>query len=95
MRYTVYIVECSDRTLYTGIARDVLKRVREHNEGKTGAKYTRSRRPVTLKHQETFNSKGKALSREHAIKTLSRTEKKRLYKKGVKEARSRGVLYNV
>lgn len=81
MKYSVYIVECSDKTLYTGIALNVAKRVREHNEGNMGAKYTRSRLPVTLKHQEAFESRGEALSREYAIKSLSRDEKKRLYKK--------------
>jgi putative endonuclease len=70
----VYIVECSDGTLYTGYTTDIERRVSEHNAG-DGAKYTRGRTPVELRHSETFADKGNALSREHAIKRLSRREK--------------------
>jgi putative endonuclease len=70
----IYIVECSDGTLYTGYTTDVERRVSEHNAG-DGAKYTRGRTPVELRHSETFDAKGDALSREHAIKHLSRDEK--------------------
>jgi putative endonuclease len=73
----VYIVECSDGSLYTGYTTDVERRVAEHNAG-TGAKYTRGRTPVELRHTETFDSKGAALSREHEIKGLSRSRKERL-----------------
>ncbi len=73
--FFVYIVECSDGTLYTGIARDVSRRVREHNIGKIGAKYTKARRPVVLKYSEAKMSRGGALSREASLKKLSRTEK--------------------
>lgn len=79
MRYYVYILECFDKTLYTGIAVDVAKRVIEHNGvGKTGAKYTRARRPVRLCYSERKASRSSALIREHAIKSLTREEKKRL-----------------
>jgi putative endonuclease len=73
----VYIVECSDGTLYTGYTTDVERRIDEHNAG-DGAKYTRGRTPVELRHVETFAAKGIALSREHAIKRLSRREKESL-----------------
>jgi putative endonuclease len=73
----VYIVECSDGSLYTGYTTDVERRVAEHNAG-TGAKYTRGRTPVELRHTETFDSKGAALSREHEIKGLSRSRKEQL-----------------
>lgn len=73
----VYIVRCADGTLYTGYATDTTARVDAHNTGR-GAKYTRSRRPVTLVFRQRFPAKGRALSREHAIKQLSRDEKERL-----------------
>jgi len=75
--YEVYIVECRDGTLYTGIARDALRRVRTHNRG-LGAKYTRSRLPVTLRYRETLPCRSAALKREYAIKQLPRSKKLRL-----------------
>jgi putative endonuclease len=73
----VYIVECSDGTLYTGYTTDVERRLREHNASE-GAKYTRGRTPVEVRHTERFDSKGAALSREHEVKALSRDAKERL-----------------
>lgn len=72
----VYIIECADGSLYTGIAEDVAKRVAMHNAG-TGAKYTRGRAPVCLRWSEVHNSKSSALRREYAIKQWKK-EKKRL-----------------
>lgn len=74
MDWTVYILRCADGSLYTGIARDANHRVAAHNAGR-GAAYTRSRRPVTLIHQEAAASHSAALRREWAIKRLSRKEK--------------------
>ena len=76
MNYT-YIVQCSDGTLYTGWTTDVERRVRTHNSGK-GAKYTRSRLPVTLVYYETYPTKQEAMRREGEIKQLTREEKERL-----------------
>ncbi|MCI5567330.1 MAG: GIY-YIG nuclease family protein [Veillonellaceae bacterium] len=73
----VYIVECADGTLYTGWTDDVAKRVAAHNAGR-GAKYTRSRRPVVLRYYEELEDKSSALSREAAIKRLSRAAKQQL-----------------
>jgi putative endonuclease len=73
----VYIVECSDGSLYTGYTTDVGRRVREHNAGE-GAKYTAGRRPVTLRYVEYHPSRSVAQSREHEIKSLLRAEKERL-----------------
>lgn len=81
MAYTVYILRCSDDTLYTGIATDPVRRLAVHNSGK-GAKYTRSRLPVALVYQEACPDKSAALRREWAIKRLSRTEKLRLIQTG-------------
>lgn len=75
MSYHVYIVECADGTLYTGIAVDVPKRVGEHNESAKGAKYTRSRRPVLLRYIQKCRTRSSALRREAAIKRLTRAEK--------------------
>lgn len=73
----VYILECADKTLYTGIATDVTARVAVHNAGK-GAKYTRGRLPVRLCYLEQVVDRSAALQREHAIKRLSATEKRQL-----------------
>lgn len=78
MNYT-YIVRCSDGSLYTGWTNDLKKRIRAHNEGK-GAKYTKSRRPVELVYYEAFEKKEEAMSREWAIKHMSREEKGGLLK---------------
>jgi len=70
----VYTVQCSDGSLYTGVTTDVQKRVEAHN-GTGGAKYTRTRRPVTLAYQEPCQSKSQALKREYEIKRMSRAKK--------------------
>ena len=71
----LYIVECCDGSLYTGITTDVDRRVQEHNNSKRGAKYTRSRRPVTLVMVEEYSSRALAASREARIKSLTRKQK--------------------
>lgn len=76
-RYFVYILRCSDDSLYTGWTNDIEHRVIVHNAG-TGAKYTKSRRPVALVYSEELSSKPSALRREAEIKKLTRTEKLRL-----------------
>jgi predicted GIY-YIG superfamily endonuclease len=73
----IYILRCADGTLYTGIATDVTARIAIHNTGK-GAKYTRGRLPVELAYQEKAENHSAALKREHAIKRLPATEKRRL-----------------
>src|SRR5688572_26455301 len=70
----VYVVKCADETLYTGIAKDVARRFQQHNAG-TASRYTRSRLPVKLIHQEAHPSQSSALKREAAIKALDRREK--------------------
>ena len=74
--YYVYIVQCADETLYTGIATDLERRIDEHNHSDKGAKYTRARRPVTLVYHETFEDRSTASKREYEIKNrMSRAEK--------------------
>ena len=76
MNYT-YIVRCRDGSLYTGWTTDLDRRLAAHNQG-TGAKYTKSRRPVELVYYETFETKEEAMRREYEIKQLTRPEKLRL-----------------
>ncbi len=79
MNYT-YLLLCADGTFYCGWTNHLKERVETHNAGK-GARYTRSRRPVTLVYWEAFETKGEAMSREAAIKKLSRKEKEALIAK--------------
>ena len=73
----VYVLECADGTYYTGYTTDVERRVAEHDAGE-GAKYTRGRTPVELVHTERYETRSAAMSREYAIKSLSRTAKEGL-----------------
>jgi putative endonuclease len=74
--YYVYIVQCADDTLYTGIATDLIRRIEEHNSSEKGAKYTRVRRPVHLVHSEVFPDRSLASKREYEIKKkMSRAQK--------------------
>ncbi|PRR78943.1 GIY-YIG nuclease superfamily protein [Clostridium liquoris] len=73
----VYILECADKTLYTGWTNDLEKRIETHSKGK-GAKYTRGRLPVTLVYYEEFQDKILAQKREYAIKQMPRRDKIKL-----------------
>lgn len=77
----VYILKCGDGTLYTGSTVDLAKRLREHNELKSGAKYTKARRPVALAYQEKCKTLALAREREAEIKRMTRSEKLALVKK--------------
>ena len=77
MAWHVYIIECSDGSLYTGITNDLDKRITAHNDGR-GAKYTKSRRPVRLRYSEPAADRKNASQREYAIKSLRKAEKMRL-----------------
>ena len=79
-KYFVYILECSDKTLYTGYSTDIEKRLKKHNDGK-GAKYTRGRRPCKLKWFQQFETKSEALKMEHKIKKMNRKNKLLLFVK--------------
>jgi putative endonuclease len=74
MAWFVYIVRCRDGSLYTGATNDVTRRVKAHSDGK-GARYTRSRRPVSLVWSRRTRDKRAALRLEHRIKQLARAEK--------------------
>ena len=73
--YHLYILKCADKSLYTGIATDLVRRVKEHNSSKLGAKYTRGRRPVKLVYSKKFKNRSLASKEEARIKMLSRTDK--------------------
>ncbi len=74
MNYT-YIVKCAYGTLYKGWTICLQKRMKAHNEGKNGAKYTRNKRPVTLVYYEGFSTKEEAMRREYEIKQFTRNKK--------------------
>ncbi|MBU0860074.1 MAG: GIY-YIG nuclease family protein [Alphaproteobacteria bacterium] len=79
MDWTVYILECADATLYTGITNDLPRRLQMHESG-TGAKYMRGRGPFTLIHTETHPDRSTASQREATIKSMGRAEKLALSK---------------
>ena len=74
MSWFVYILECADHTLYTGITNNLDRRISQHNAGQ-GAKYTKGRGPVKLLYSEACENKSMALKREIQIKALSRAAK--------------------
>lgn len=76
----VYILECSDGSLYTGITIDCERRLNEHNDSKLAAKYTRIRRPVTLVYSQEYPDRSSASKEEYRIKKLSRLDKIQLIK---------------
>ncbi len=78
--WQVYIVKCSDSTLYTGITVDLKRRIGEHNGSVLGAKYTRARRPVKLVYSRKFRNKFLAAKEEFRIKKLSKKAKADLIK---------------
>ena len=88
MKYYVYILQCSDRTLYIGTTNNLEKRLIAHNTSKYGARYTKIRRPVALVYSENCKTRSNALKREHALKKLTRNEKLKVidtYRAGLKE----------
>lgn len=79
--YYLYILQCADKTLYSGITVDLERRISEHNSTNLGAKYTRARRPVKLKYFKKYRNRSTASKAEASIKKLSREEKLDLIKK--------------
>ncbi|MBB5017101.1 putative endonuclease [Chitinivorax tropicus] len=80
-QWVVYILQCVDGSLYTGVSNHLPRRIREHEQG-TGARYTRGRGPLTLRYVEPVESKSQALKRERAIKQLTRSQKLALIEAG-------------
>jgi putative endonuclease len=75
------MVQCSDKTLYTGITTDINRRIEEHNSSSKGAKYTKVRRPVHLVYEECYEDRSSASKREFVLKKLTRQEKLNLINK--------------
>lgn len=84
--YHLYILRCSDSTLYTGITTNLPRRIKEHNSSKLGAKYTRNRQPVKLVYSKKFNNRSRASKEEARIKKLSRSKKLDLIHKNKKDS---------
>jgi len=78
VKYFVYILLCADNTYYVGCTNDLEKRLKQHNESKSGAHYTRIRRPVSLVYKEEYGTLLEARGREAEIKRLKRKEKEKL-----------------
>tara|TARA_Y100001970_G_C14043592_1_gene755122 strand:+ start:643 stop:894 length:252 start_codon:yes stop_codon:yes gene_type:complete len=79
-KWYVYIVECADGSLYTGITTSIQRRILEHNYSFKAAKYTRSRRPVRLVYKKECENRSEASKEEYRIKRLKRSEKLKLIK---------------
>lgn len=82
MAFFVYILECCDKTYYVGCTNDLDRRLKQHNESKIGAHYTKIRRPVILKYFEQFTTLLGARGREAEIKSWKREEKQALWRNG-------------
>ena len=76
--YYVYIIECEDQTLYTGISTNPERRLKEHQESKLGAKYTKAHKPVKIVYLEEFKNRSEASKREYQIKQLNKMQKLKL-----------------
>ena len=88
-RWFLYILRCGNDTFYTGVTKDLKRRLKMHNDGKA-SRYTRARRPVTLIYHEDCASRAQALVRECRVKALSRKEKEQLILNGRNHLRKGG-----
>jgi len=82
----LYILRCQNNTFYTGVTKDLERRLKMHNNGQA-SRYTRARRPVTLVYHEDCAGRAEALIRECAVKALSRKEKEKLILNGKKKSK--------
>lgn len=80
MAFYIYILECADKTYYVGSTNNLQKRLKQHNESKSGAHYTKIRRPVSLKYSEKTETYSKSRRREAEIKRLTKAKKETLIK---------------
>ncbi len=76
--YFIYILRCSDNSLYCGQTKDLKRRIQEHNSADSKSKYTRSRRPVKLVYEEKYKIVNEALKREFEIKKMTKLKKEKL-----------------
>lgn len=80
-KYYLYLLRCSDNSLYCGQTKDLRRRINEHNGNNSKSKYTRSRRPIKLVYFEKYKTVNEALKREFKIKKMTKTKKEALVKK--------------
>ena len=90
--WTVYILRCRDGSFYTGIAKDVRARVKQHSEGR-GATYTRTRLPVKLLYQQSGLTRSEALIREAQIKAMPRSKKEEIIFRGGRSVSEHGIRH--
>lgn len=82
MKYYLYILRCSDNSLYCGIAKDIDKRLKEHQSGKKGSKYLRSKKPFKLVYSEKYKDKKTAMQREFEVKSWPKSKKESFISNG-------------
>ncbi len=90
MSWCVYMIRCSDGSLYTGVTTDIERRFKEHQAKKIGAKYTRAKIALNVAYIEPYASRSEAQVREHQIKKLTKAEKESLAKSHQKKPISNG-----
>ena len=75
MKWFLYILQCADGTYYTGVTKDLSRRLDEHNSSNKGAKYTRTRRPVEIVFYSEYENRSQAQKAEHKFKKMTRKQK--------------------
>ena len=88
----IYVVECADRSFYTGYTTDIVRRIKMHNV-KKGAKYTRARGPVVLVYFEEFETKSEATKAESAFKKLTRMQKEQYIFENISKEKENKIRY--
>lgn len=88
----IYVVECADKSFYTGYTTDIVRRIKMHN-AKKGAKYTRARIPVTLVYFEEYETKSEATKAESAFKKLTRMQKEQYIFENISKEKENKIRY--
>ena len=88
----IYVVECADRSFYTGYTTDIVRRIKMHN-AKKGAKYTRARGPVTLVYFEEYETKSEATKAESSFKKLTRMQKEQYIFENISKEKENKIRY--
>ena len=88
----IYVVECADKSFYTGYTTDIVRRIKMHN-AKKGAKYTRARGPVVLVYFEEFETKREATKAESAFKKLTRMQKEQYIFENISKEKENKIRY--
>lgn len=91
--YFIYILRCSDNSLYCGQTKDLKRRIQEHNDPDSRSKYTRSRRPVKLVYTEKYKTINEVLKREFEIKKMTKVQKEKLISNNLLKDKSLKKIY--